>query len=252
MTTWVLLRGLTREAGHWGAFTGELAARLGAGHRVVALDLPGNGELHNGRSPANVQAMTRALRDEAARRGMEGPFVLVAMSLGAMVALDWAAAAPHELAGGVLINTSVRSLSPFWQRLQPRNYLRLLRIASAASRGSREWAVLGMTSSSPARHAHVARRWEQLALQRPVSAGNAWRQLWAASRYQPPAGKPAVPLLVLASAGDRLVSPQCSQRLAAHWQLPLRMHPDAGHDLPLDDPAWVIEQAATWWKALYG
>ena len=251
MTTWVLLRGLTREAGHWGGFTAGLAARLGPGHQVVALDLPGNGALWGQRSPASVAAMARAAREEAARLRLQGPSVLLAMSLGAMVALDWAATAPHELAGCVLINTSLRGLSPFWQRLRPRNYPRLLRIASSAG-GQREWLVLGMTSSNAARHAHVVRHWEQLALKHPVAPGNALRQLWAASRYRPPAGRPAVPLLVLSAAGDGLVSPRCSQRLAAHWQLPLVTHPDAGHDLPLDDPAWVIEQAAGWWRQQHG
>jgi len=248
MTTWVLLRGLTREAGHWGCFAHELAARLGPAHEVVALDLPGNGQLNGHRSPANVPAMARAAREEAARRGLQGPLVLVAMSLGAMVALEWSASAPDELAGCVLINTSLRGLSPFWHRLRPGNWLRLLHIASAASKGYREWQVLRMTSSAPARHAHVARRWEELARRHPVSAGNALRQLWAASRCEPPTRKPDVPLLVLASAGDALVSPQCSQRLAAHWQLPLRTHPDAGHDLPLDDPAWVIDEVDAWWS----
>lgn len=248
MTTWVLLRGLTREAGHWGAFPIELAARLGPEHQVIALDLPGNGELHGRRSPANVPAMAYAAREEAGRRGLRGPFVLMAMSLGAMVALDWAAAAPHELAGGVLINTSLRGLSPFWHRLRPRNWLRLLHIASAASQGYREWQVLRMTSGNPARHAHAARRWEELARRHPVSAANALRQLWAASRYEAPARRPAVPLLLLSAARDGLVSPQCSRRLAAHWQLPLLTHPEAGHDLPLDDPQWVIDQASAWWQ----
>ena len=48
--TWVLLRGLTREAGHWGGFGATLARALAAGApdgrppRIVALDLPGHGE----------------------------------------------------------------------------------------------------------------------------------------------------------------------------------------------------------------
>ncbi|PMZ18082.1 alpha/beta hydrolase, partial [Pseudomonas sp. FW306-02-F08-AA] len=38
----------------------------------------------------------------------------------------------------------------------------------------------------------------------------------------------------------------CSQALAAAWNLPLVMHPFAGHDLPLDDPAWVVAQVLQW------
>ena len=72
------------------------------------------------------------------------------------------------------------------------------------------------------------------------------RQLAAAARYAPPAKPPATPLLLLASAGDSLVSPHCSERLAEQWKLALRLHPNAGHDLPLDDPDWVVEQIVGW------
>ena len=52
------------------------------------------------------------------------------------------------------------------------------------------------------------------------------------------------PLLLLAGAGDRLVDPACSRRLARTWQVPLLEHAQAGHDLPLDDPDWVAHQAS--------
>ena len=39
---WVLLRGLTREAGHWGSFPNQLRKALG-GTPVLTLDLPGAG-----------------------------------------------------------------------------------------------------------------------------------------------------------------------------------------------------------------
>ncbi len=49
-TTWILLRGLVREQAHWEGFAERLASALGDGHRVLALDLPGNGVLHRRRS----------------------------------------------------------------------------------------------------------------------------------------------------------------------------------------------------------
>jgi len=54
------------------------------------------------------------------------------------------------------------------------------------------------------------------------------------------------PTLLLASAGDQLVSLKCSQALAAAWQCPIQTHPWAGHDLPLDDPPWVIARVQAW------
>lgn len=71
------------------------------------------------------------------------------------------------------------------------------------------------------------------------------RQLHAAVRYriQSP---PRVPILLLASRHDRLVDVRCSHSIARAWRCDLHEHPSAGHDLPLDDPDWVVEHVATW------
>jgi pimeloyl-ACP methyl ester carboxylesterase len=53
-------------------------------------------------------------------------------------------------------------------------------------------------------------------------------------------------LLLLGGQQDRLVNVQCSNTLAQRWHSPLRLHPTAGHDLPLDDAAWVIRQITQW------
>ncbi len=251
MTTWVLLRGLTREAAHWNGFERRLSTSLGPQHRVLTLDLPGNGTLYQARSPTCVAEMARACRAELSRRNQPAPYVLVAMSLGAMVALDWACRAPQDMSGCVLINTSLRGLSPFWQRLQPHNYASLAGVMLPGRTPlQREQAVLAMTSNQLARQGETAAAWAAVARQRPVSRGNGLRQLLAAARYRAPPHPPAVPALLLASAGDRLVSAQCSQRIAAAWGWPLRMHPDAGHDLPLDAPAWVQQQICDWWAGV--
>lgn len=238
---WVLLRGLTREAAHWGDFPQRLGARLGHGHQVLALDTPGNGRHWRQGSPGRVEAMAQACQAELGATGR--PVWLVAMSLGAMVALAWAQRAPADVAGCVLINTSLRGVSPFWQRLRPVNYPVLLGLLwPALSVQRRERVVLRLTSGRPVAHDDLPARWAAIAHQRPVSAANALRQLLAAARFTAPAAAPPVPVHLLASAGDRLVAPACSRALAQRWQLPLAVHPWAGHDLPLDDPDWVVER----------
>lgn len=246
MTTWVLLRGLAREAGHWGDFAHRLSAALGDGEKVTAIDLPGAGLSRAVTSPAAIPAITAACRRDFAQRGERPPYVLVAMSLGALVALQWSHDAPADVAGCVLINTSLRGFSPFWERLRPAHYWRLCRMLLPGwPLLTREREVLAMTSSRPGAHGHVLQQWAAIGAQRPISRGTVLRQLAAGALYAAP-GPPPVPALVLASAGDRLVSPRCSQRLAANWRLPIRMHADAGHDLPLDDPGWVVEQIVHW------
>ncbi|HZY18214.1 MAG TPA: alpha/beta hydrolase [Ramlibacter sp.] len=249
MTRWVLLRGLTREAGHWGAFADLLARRSGG--RVVPLDLPGNGRRWGERSPADVRAMAADCR--AALPPVAGPTVLLAMSLGGMVAVEWCRAAAPDIAGCVLINTSAGGGSPPWQRLRPASWPILLgALLPGRDVQAREQAVLRMTSGNPRLHPSAPAQWAAIARRHPVRAGNAVRQLWAAARYRAAPQAPSVPVLLLASEADRLVHVDCSRRLAAQWQAPLRLHPWAGHDLALDDPAWVAQEALSWWTRVRG
>ncbi|MDO8778412.1 MAG: alpha/beta hydrolase, partial [Burkholderiaceae bacterium] len=126
---WILLRGLTRESRHWGDFGAQFQHAL-PGSQVLALDLPGNGVLSWQRSPLRVQDMVAHCRAELAQRGVNSPYRVLAMSLGAMVAVAWAETYPQELAAMVLINTSLRPFSAFYQRLRPANYAALLRLAA--------------------------------------------------------------------------------------------------------------------------
>ena len=243
--TWILLRGLTRESGHWGPFTGPLAAAL-PGCEVLALDLPGNGHLYQQASPTQVEDMVAHCRTALARRQITGPVHLLGMSLGAMVAVAWSAAYPMEVAAQVLINTSLRPFSPFYQRLRPGNYARLLRLAlPGATPEMWERSILRITSN--AAHPNLLPLWLALRQRHPVSRANALRQLLAAARFTAPS-RLATPTLLLASAQDQLVSVACSHALARQWQCPLQVHPAAGHDLPLDDGGWVVQQVVQWSK----
>lgn len=244
---WVLLRGLTRERGHWGDFIPTLARALPPGSLLLTPDLPGNGARHAQDSPADVPAMARALRAGLHAEGHAPPYRLLAMSLGAMVAIEWARRHPGEIDACVLINTSVRPFSRFWQRLRPGNYATILRLALIRPDAlALERAVMRMTSRHPRDPEATLAHWVALRARHPVTLANAWRQLRAAIAYEAPHEPPPVPLLVLCSGADGLVNPCCSETLAARWRVPLLRHPSAGHDLPLDDPAWVARQVAEW------
>ena len=246
MSTWILLRGLTRGSGHWAGFPDALKARLGD-TRLVTLDLPGNGALHRLRSPARIEAMTQESVARLHALGIEPPWHLLAVSMGAMVAVDWAARAPHTLAGCVLINTSLRPFSPWYQRLRPSSHAGLLRAALLPMRSAaREAVILRLTSANPAAAASVLPHWAALRDTQPVCVANAMRQLVAAGRYRPASQAPAVPMLVLCSARDALVDPRCSAALAERWNSDIAVHPSAGHDLTLDDGPWVADQVARW------
>ena len=244
MSAWVLLRGLAREVRHWGEFPQAFAAQVGA-EKLVCVDLPGSGMRNNERSPSDVQAMVASCRDALRAQDTGPPYLLLAMSLGAMVAVAWSTGHPEEIDGAVLVNTSLRGFGAWYRRLRLRQYLRLLLALSCDEAAER--SVLAMTS----RHPSVApetliAHWTAIRRDRPVARINALRQLWAAARYSSPAARPGVPLLLLASARDELVDHACSLRLATQWDAPLVIHPTAGHDLPLDAPGWVVAEIVRW------
>ena len=248
--TWVLLRGLTRESGHWGRFPQQMMQGLAATQgpvRVLTLDLPGNGALHRQASPSRVADMVEACRSELARRALHGPVHLLAMSLGGMVACDWSVRYPDEVAGMVLINTSLRPYSPFFRRLRPANYWKLLALGLLhLGVRWRESRVLALTSHMVREPQPVLESWVDLQRRHPVALRNGIRQLWAAMRYRASRGRPEAPMLLLCSKADGLVDWRCSQALSRAWGAPLRLHTEAGHDIPLDDPQWVARAVGDW------
>ncbi len=242
---WVLLRGLVRERRHWGAFPAQLQAAL-PGSAILAPDLPGNGSRCHETSPATVDGMVAALRAQLQSSGVHRPVNVLALSLGAMVATQWRARYPGEIGRSILVNTSMRPFSPFYQRLRWRNYPAIVRALAAGTPASREALVLRLTSERHGADDTLLRQWTAWQRECPVTRANALRQLLAASRFRAPDASGGGPVLLLNGARDRLVDPRCSRRLAQAWSVELRTHPDAGHDLPLDDGAWVARQVASW------
>lgn len=241
---WILLRGLTREARHWGDFAQRLAT--GAGD-ARAIDLPGNGALASQRSPLTVDEYVDAVRRDAG--GARGPYRVFAMSLGAMVAAAWAIRHPEEVECLVLVNTSMRPYSRLHERLRPAAWPSLARVAlhwhAHGDDDVAERWVHALTCNRRDTLADDLARWHAIRASAPVSRANALRQLAAAARFEA-GGVPKMPVLVLSSRADGLVNPACSARLARAWRATHVEHPWAGHDLPHDDPQWIDDTLRAW------
>ena len=247
MTTWVLLRGLVRERRHWGKFPADFQGEF-PNADIVALDLPGNGTLYREPSPTSVEEMAQFCRQELTRRGLPPPYRLLALSLGAMVAVAWSVQHPQEVEACVLINTSLRPLNPFYRRLRPHNYLKLIGMLYR-DLAWRERVILQLTSCRADIYAAVVDDWIAFQREFPVSRRNAMRQLLAAMHYVAPRSKPPTPILVLGSTQDRLVDSRCSRQLVQQWQTESAFHPTGGHDLPLDDGPWIARSVKAWLTA---
>ncbi len=243
--TWVLIRGLLREQRHWGEFAQKLSQTLSA--EVICLDTPGNGEQYKDTSASSIAAMVKALRKQLQQIHSSEPIRinLLGISMGAMICTEWARQFPDEIEHMVFINTSFGNYSPFYHRLKLRNLGALLKIMTATPE-LKEKQILSLTSQYHRNDEALLRHWQAYARQYPVRRSNALRQLFAAGRYRAPKQPPLQPVLLLASKQDQLVDARCSARIAQRWQAPIRYHPRAGHDLPLDDCDWIITELQAW------
>jgi pimeloyl-ACP methyl ester carboxylesterase len=238
MSAWFFLRGLVREAGHWGGFLERFEAAF-PGARAIPLEIPGNGARFREKSPLTVEEMAEAVRAEFLLR-RTGHDHLFALSLGGMIGLEWMRRWPEDFRSAALVNTSVRGLSPLHLRLRTENYTSILRMFLSGDPAFVEQKILELTSNRHKEFSALASEWVKITEVRPVAPANALRQLVAAARFRPPHSKPPVPSIVLNGLGDRLVDPRCSRAIAEKWGLKLEAHPTAGHDLTLDEPDWVI------------
>lgn len=236
---WIFLRGLARSKEHWGGLIEQFSSRV-PDDAVEALDLCGNGTERARSVPASIAQFTDDLRSRSELL-RQGSVRLVAISFGGMVAADWASRHPQEVHSLTLINSSDRARSAFWERLSPAFYPELLWILLARPEAlERERGILARVSNLPEQQRDVlARRFSEL---EPPTLSSFLAQIRAALKFSGAPDRPNVPVLLLNSLGDRLVSPICSERWARAWGAQLRTHPWAGHDLPIDDPEWVIEQ----------
>ena len=243
---WLLLRGLARESAHWGDFIPLLQATFPDAN-VTMLDLPGTGRFYKEASPRSIKAITDIVRRHALEnRCLQQPVTILAISLGAMVAWEWMQRYPDDICGASLINTSFADLSPFYHRLRWQSYGKFVSLVIKRNLGNREKAIVQLVSNLRDQDDQISHEWEKIQNQRPISLNNSFRQIMAAASYRPGNIKPKQPVLLLNGKGDRLVAPICSETIHKKWHLELRSHPWGGHDLTLDDGAWVALQLKNW------
>ena len=236
-----LLRGLIREKGHWGHFLKELK-NICPNAIITPIDIPGAGEYYTTPSPLSIKGMVEHMRRDYLKARTENESShLIAISLGGMISVEWMKNYPHDFEQATLINTSFGGISPVFHRLMPSALSFLLKVPTLKGR-AKESRILKLVSNHSDVFDETLDMWEEIQKQRPVSLHNTLRQLAAGARFTVGDFKPTIPIQLLASTKDRMVSIECSRAIARKWSLTLDEHPSGGHDLTVDDPKWVANK----------
>lgn len=241
----LLLRGLIREQRHWMGFEKMLANALPE-IPVIAMDVAGNGCEYKSKSSCSIAGLRQQLSERFLHQYPQYERIaIVALSMGGMIAVDWAEAEPGRVKKIVLINSSFKGLSPFYFRLRWQNYFKIFTLIFS-SKMTKEKKILALTSNHKMNsrdELQLLHTWCKIAEQYPISLSNGFKQLLAAARFCLPKERIQTPMLIIVSHNDRLVDYRSSEALTYHFpQSNFMVHPTAGHDLALDDPFWLSRQ----------
>ncbi len=185
-----MLRGLTRGRGHWADFPEHLHRLLNtqAGDRILFGEIPGNGELYQEQSlwsiPETAQYVQRKLEPQLRAQDQN---IIVAISMGAMVASHWLKQEPALFTKAFFINTSSARHSLFIERFKPEAILLNPRFWAARDK---ELETLKVTSNFPERWRMHLSALRAYSATHPVHRANAIRQITAAALYGFPKSRP--------------------------------------------------------------
>lgn len=240
----VLIRGLTREACHWHDFP-SLLEKSSPDVRVHFIDLPGSGVYFKEKFPLTTSSLIDFLHQKlnSIKKEFDGDYHVMTISLGGMVVMKWVEKYSHDFESAIIINSSAKDLSPIKDRLQLQIWKDIIRTPFISDLVKRERNILSFTSNlrSDWELDEIASFYAQESKKRPMSLENSLRQLlWAAGAKSPK----TLPIkaIFIASKGDKLAHFSCSERLADKLNKEVILHENAGHDLPLDAPEWLIEK----------
>ncbi len=226
----VLLHGWGSSAAVWDA----LRSRFPAEWRASVLDLPGHGS-----SPPPARRTLDGMADAIARRAPRRCHV-VGWSLGGLVALAWAAAAPEQVGRLALIATTPSFLQrPGWPQAMPEETFAVFEAAVAADPASALRRVVSLQSQGDLRLKTVSRQLREAAAS-PDAALGPGLDVLRSTDLRLRLSSVQASVLVLHGERDRLVPAAAGERLTR--LLPaarFRAIPGAAHAPFLSDPGTV-------------
>lgn len=236
----ILIRGLIRNNQHWGIFY-DLLLKNYPDSEIVLLELPGNGKKYQETSALSVADYVEQLRQEwLARKKQSHNWKVIAVSLGAMVALKWASKY-NDFDQIFLINTSSADVANPLNRLSKKALMKVVKLFFSKDSFKIEKAILELTLRIKKVDDELITKWAAIADKYPVSRKNLMRQLIAASKFISPKTVNAN-VTFMAGRYDALANYRCSEKLAKKYNSSYFLHESAGHDLPLEDTDWVLDK----------
>lgn len=245
---WLLLRGLAREERHWGDFPHMIEKQIPHA-KVHFLELPGVGKKAHIEAFSQIKDYTNQLREEWLELQIKNPepWGIIAISMGGMIGMDWCNRFPHDLSTLVLVNSSAGNLSSPHHRFSPLAMGTVLKLFFREDYEEREEAILKLTTNMLKIEKDLVQRYASYSADTPIRRSSFIKQMIAASRFKVPE-ELSQNLLILAAKKDRLASYKCSKSIAKHFNKKLYLHDQAGHDLPMDDPQWIIDHLKSFLK----
>ena len=239
--------------GHWSAIWGAVQARVAAQHRTVSFDRRGLGRSTPGPLPRTSFQIVDELEEALEVAAIDGPFVYVAHSFGAVHARVFAHRR-SEVRGLVLVDPVVEALglSPPFVKLRARlgeNFRRLQGYARAHVLTPASYLLRqpAFARKLPRECAREFKRGYSAAVIDAVLAELAALEdsMDQLSRL----GAPAVPFEIVSAGTDWLQGTadgesavqSMHRKLAVHEQGAHRVVPGAGHDVHVDAPDDVAE-----------
>ncbi len=246
--TFFLLRGIGREAGHWGNTVPNHLRDSYPHARFVLMDLPGAGRYYNKPALPTVEKMADFLRTEylGLIDSIPGKKVIVATSLAGNVALEWITQYPRDFHGAILLSTSLKGICKNKDRVQSEAKKEFIDIFLINDLTERERAFLAINSNLNVNNDSLLTAWSEIQTSRPVSKGALLKQTVAGMVYRPKKGPRSIPILLIGSNKDKIVAQKCFEDIAQGLDCDLYLHPSAGHGIPIDAPKWLADTSSYW------
>ena len=234
---WILLRGLSRGNNHWGEFP-ELMREQGL--EVELAEIPGNGTRYRELTPLNPLKVIEAIKKTSPFSKDKKTFNICGISLGGMMALQWAEAFPDEVEHVVVINSSLPQLSPVHHRISFKSIFQIMRGITSKDPLVRESITLALTVNDENIREQYLKPFARFSQKNPITVKNFVRQLYLATRIKINQSI-QTSITIIVSVQDHFVKPDCSFEMARFFNINPISHPTSGHDLPLESPQWLLK-----------